>query len=344
MTPLEKFDAACAAYLRNLTLRGKSEDTVRNYRSRLGLFRSWWIDLHDGQPEADPRYSDVLSYRDFLLEDDREPVTVRQYLVELKKFFATMEKPIFGPDLVYLLNPVDADYYPSVKKRPLGPILADSDVLKLLPYQRPANAKNATWARNYAFCALILATKIRNAELLNLTLNDLDFAAGELTVAHGKGDKFRVVDFPVFAQAAVLLYLQSGVRPATAPAHLPLFGTTAQHVAGAGRTDNEKWHTGTTAWLSECIRRHVLAVTGVDNVRSHDLRHIGARTDLNGGASLEQIQSELGHSSMNTTQIYTEKLLARRGRNAAREILDRMDEIGSRNMDLYRLRSDPLAV
>ena len=59
---------------------------------------------------------------------------------------------------------------------------------------------------------------------------------------------------------------------------------------------------------------------------------------------MEQIQSELGHSSMNTTQIYTEKLLARRGRNAAREILDRMDEIGERNMALYRLQSDPVAV
>ena len=344
MTPIEKFDAATAAYLRNLSLRGKSEATVRNYSSRLGLFRSWWIDLHDGQPDADPGYADVLSYRDSLLEEDREPVTVRQYLVELKKFFDTIGKPIFGSDLVYALNPVDADYYPSVKKRPLAPILADSDVLKLLPMSRPTNAKSATWTRNYAFCALILATKIRNAELLDLTLNDLDFATGELTVAHGKGDKFRVVDFPVFAQSAVLLYLQSGLRPATAPASAPLFGTTAQHVAGAGRTDNEKWHRGTTAWLSECIRRHVLAVTGVDNVRSHDLRHIGARTDLNGGASLEQIQSELGHSSMNTTQIYTEKLLARRGRNAAREILDRMDEIGERNMALYRLQSDPVAV
>ena len=185
MTALEKFDAATAAYLRNLTLRGKSEATVRNYRSRLAGFRSWWVEIHDGAPEADPGYSDVLSYRDALLEDGREPVTVRQYLVELKKFFSTMEKPIFGPDLVYALNPVDADYYPSVKKRPLGSILADSDVLKLLTYQRPANAKNATWTRNYAFCALILATKIRNAELLDLTLNDLDFATGELTITHG---------------------------------------------------------------------------------------------------------------------------------------------------------------
>lgn len=342
MTPTEKFDACVASYLRNLTLRGKSDATVRNYRSRLAGFRAHWT--KDGEPQTDPTYADVISYRDDLLEGGAKPSSVRQYLVELKKYFGTLDKPKFGPGLCYPENPVDKDFSPTVKNRPFDQILTDEQIMKLLPFRRPRNAKESTWARNYAVVALILATKLRNAELLDLTLDDLHFDEEYISVNHGKGDKYREVDFPPFAQAAVLLYLQSGARPALLPSTLPLFGTCAAHESGSGVSNSEKWHRGTTAWLSELIRRHVLAVTGVDNVRSHDLRHLGARTDLNGGSSMEYIQAQLGHSSMTTTQIYTDRLRAKRGRNAAREILDKMDETAKVNMALYVQRQPAAAV
>ena len=343
MTPHEKFDLTVSAFLRNMTLRGKSEKTVRNYSSRLRNFRQHWTDAHGGAPENDPDYSDVLSYRDDLLSGGAEPSTVRQYLVELKKFFATVQKPIFGADLCYPVNPVDGDFYPSVKKRPFDQILTDEQILKLLPRTRPTHAKNSTWPRNYAFVALILSTKLRNDEILSLTLDDLHFDEEYITVNHGKGDKYREVDFPYFARSAILLYLQSGIRPATLPSASPLFGTFAEHIAGAGQTEGENWHKGSNTWLSECIRRHVLAVTGVDNVRSHDLRHLGARTDLNAGESMEYIQAQLGHNSMSTTQIYTERLRAKRGRNAARQIVAEMEKEGEKNMALYSLRAPAAA-
>lgn len=337
MTPIEKYDAASAAYLRNVTFTGKSGRTVDNYRARLLRFRDAWIAVHDGEPQNDPDFSDVLAYRDALMENGNAASTVRQYLVELRAFFEAMEKPRFGPGLCYPENPVDTEFYPTVHKRPYDLILTDEQVRALLPCRRPENAKISTWPRNYAFVALILSTKIRNSELLALTLDDLDFEAGELTVNHGKGDKFRVVDFPPFAQAAVLLYLQSGIRPAALPSSAPLFGTTAEHKRSCGATDAGEWHTGSDVWLSECVRRHVLAVTGVDKVRTHDLRHVGARLYLNAGASMEFLQSELGHSSMSTTQIYSGRLQARRGRNSAKEILAEMEKIAAANMTRWKL-------
>lgn len=340
MTPLKKYDAAVAAYLRNATFTGKSAATIDNYRSRLLRFREAWTAAHEGAPENDPAFADVLSFRDGLLENGAAASTVRQYLIELRAFFEAMEKPRFVPGVSYPENPVDTEFYPVVKKRPYDLILTDDQVKKLLPRRRPENAKKTTWPRNYAFIALILATKIRNSELLALTLDDLDFEAGELTVNHGKGDKFRVVDFPPFAQAAVLLYLQSGLRPASLPSSAPLFGTTA----ASGTNKSGEWHKGTDVWLSECVRRYVLAVTGVDNVRTHDLRHVGARLSLNAGASMEYLQSELGHSSMNTTQIYSGRLQARRGRNSAKEILSDMEKIAAENLTLWEIRQPAAAV
>lgn len=344
MTPIEKYDAATAAYLRNVTFTGKSAATVDNYRSRLAIFREAWISTHGGAPENDPDYSDVLAFRDGLLESGSAASTVRQYLVEIKAFFDAMQRPRFLPGVSYPENPVDKAFFPTVKKRPYDLILTDDQVKALLPCRRPENAKISTWPRNYAFVALILATKIRNSELLALALDDLDFEAGELTVNHGKGDKFRVVDFPPFAQAAVLLYLQSGIRPATLPSSAPLFGTTAEHKAACGSTNGAEWHTGSDVWLSECVRRHVLAVTGVDKVRTHDLRHVGARLWLNGGASMEHLQAELGHSSMSTTQIYSGRLQARRGRNSAKDILAAMDRIAADNLNRWKLRRPAEAV
>jgi len=44
------------------------------------------------------------------------------------------------------------------------------------------------------------------------------------------------------------------------------------------------------------VESHVRAVTGVPDIRSHDLRHVGARIDLNAGMKQEELQSKLGHT------------------------------------------------
>ena len=237
MTALEKFDRAVAAYLRNATFTGKSAVTVDNYRFRLARFRELWTEAHNGAPLNDPDYADVLNFRDKLLEAGIAASTVKQYLVEVRAFFAAFEKPRLVPGLCYPENPVDLSFAPRTKKRPYDPILTDEQVTALLSAAKPDGAWGKNWPRNYAMIAMMLSTELRSEELRSLTLDDLDFDEEIITVAHGKGDKFREVDFPVFAQAAVLLYLQSGIRPATLPASAPLFGT------------GEDWKIGTRQWL-----------------------------------------------------------------------------------------------
>lgn len=331
MTALEKFDAAVAAYLRNATFTGKSPVTVDNYRFRLSRFRELWTDANNGSPLNDPDYSDVLSFRDKLLEAGIAASTVKQYLVELRAFFSAFEKPRLVPGLSYPENPVDLSFAPRTKKRPYDAILADAQVSALLSAAKPDGAWGKNWPRNYAMIALMLATELRSEELRSLTLDDLDFDEEIITVAHGKGDKFREVDFPVFAQAAVLLYLRSGFRPATLPASAPLFGTGAE------------WKIGTRQWLHDVTRRIIKQATGVDNVGPHDLRHIGARLKLNAGATMEEMQAELGHSQITTTKIYTGRLQTRRGRAGAKTVLAEMERIGAENMILAELRRPAFA-
>ena len=51
MKPIEKFDKAVACYLHDLRYKRASEQTIRNYETRLSLFRSFWEGKFQPSPE-----------------------------------------------------------------------------------------------------------------------------------------------------------------------------------------------------------------------------------------------------------------------------------------------------
>ena len=175
---------------------------------------------------------------------------------------------------------------------------------------------------------VLLTTAIRNAELLDLTPNDLDYERGIIKIQHGKGNKYRTVQFPLIAQEAVRKYLASGYRPASARDDEVLFGTMADvdghHSAYVG------WHRGTQPWLSKLVENHVRKMTGRKDVRSHALRHASAATLLNAGLSMEEIQVILGHTDIETTQRYTGRLAEAEVNKHAVKIFDEMEFIAKR--------------
>lgn len=320
----EKFDKASAEYLRRLEYNNLSPCTLRNYRTVLNGFSSF---LAEQDSDTEDLYDLVEQWRDGMLSGGSKPSTVRQKLTTLKIFFDKATRRSFPAALRYAENPVDEDFMPKNVKRPYEEILTDEQVIML--YQNTAPPRfSEKWARNYAMIQLCLNEKIRNAELLDLRLSDLDFAHHELTVESGKGRKFRIVDLTELTEQAITQYLDSGIRPAYLGDDDYLFGTNAPHEfsQNSAIADTEAWHRGTTNFLSLAIERTVKAVTGVDSVRSHDLRHVGARVCLNAGQSMEELQGQLGHSSITTTQIYADRLLQRRRRDSARAVLAARDE------------------
>ena len=84
------------------------------------------------------------------------------------------------------------------------------------------------------------------------------------------------------------------------------------------------------------VERHVYAITGVHSVRTHDLRHVGARLDLNNGMTFEELQAKLGHANFGTTQRYSGKLVHRRRRQSARLVYDERARQATRNAEILR--------
>ena len=333
---LERYDNAVAFFLNDMKGRGLSSGYCNLHMKVARVFRKFWCELHQDEDDVrDLWYLDFQLWRDNLQESGLSRQTISMYLSNMHRIFESVSDEELGDLRFYEKNPASKRLYPDVskdEKRPYDEILTDEQVLKLWE-NKPVSGrglKPVYWPRNYAIVVLLLSTELRNKEVLDLTVNDLDFEYEEIQVRHGKGDKYRCVDFPKIAQTAIKLYLKSGIRPEGLSDDDYLFGT--DHPGGQGVFGHTGvWKRGTMTWLSKVVNCHVRNVTGVDMVGTHDLRHVGARLDLHNGMRAEELQAKLGHSNITTTQIYSGKLGANRKRVTARRVYEERDIQAARN-------------
>lgn len=333
---LQNYDNAVEFFLHELKAKHRSVRTIDNYTRVLSKFRKFYADTHGNDADVkNPSYMDAQLWRDRLEEDGLTANSINQYLTVAKRFFGLCSDESLEEMRFFDKNPVAKRILPdnrSAMNKPYDEILSDDDVFKLWDNTpvRKTGVKVTNWPRNYAIVIMLLSTEIRNKELLDLKVSDLDFEYSEIQILEGKGNKYRCVDFPEIAQTAVKLYLQSGLRPEGLSDDDYLFGTTSSNECGVFDNSHE-WHRGGRIWLTELVRRHIKLVTGVDNVRTHDLRHIGARLDLHNGMRAEELQAKLGHEDLHTTQIYSGRLGANRKRMTARKVYDERDRQAKRN-------------
>ena len=175
---------------------------------------------------------------------------------------------------------------------PLPTVLSVDATARLLDVARArAQEGDPVNLRDWAALELLYATGARVGELCGADLDDLDLSERTLRVV-GKGDKERVVPFGVPAAEAVQAWLDRG-RPALA-------GDRAGRALLLGRRGRRADQRQIRA-----VAHVVAALSGVDDVAPHALRHTAATHLLEGGSDLRSVQEVLGHASLATTQRYT---------------------------------------
>ena len=233
-TPVERLEAASAAWLRDLEEQGRLSRTVEAYASTLADFTSFFG--ADEDKSDIPSYAEVLLWRGNLESRGCRERTVAQYLRQLRAFFDWACEHGW-----YQANPVLKRLIPTVSDLP--PVeyvtLHDWQLRRLYTYEHPQNAKAATYPRNYAIAILLLTTDLCNGELLHLTPADLHWADNVIAARDGHTGEVRQVAFSGLAQSAVQLYLASGIRPKNVPDTAPLFGNTAPKGSFGPRTGDE---------------------------------------------------------------------------------------------------------
>ena len=151
--------------------------------------------------------------------------------------------------------------------------------------------------RDRAMLELAYASGLRAEELVTLRLDSVEFDSEQVRV-EGKGSKTRLVPVGEPALRALRAYLERA-RPALAHD-----GEQALLLSKSGRPLS-------TSDVRRRLRVWSLRAGLGGAVHPHALRHSFATHLLNGGADLRAIQELLGHSSISTTQVYTQVESAR---------------------------------
>ena len=149
--------------------------------------------------------------------------------------------------------------------------------------------------RDYAIIETLYATGMRVGEMAGFKTRDVDFAERVLVV-HGKGSKDRRIPFGESLSDSLNMYMM----------------TTRSSLVRKKEKDhrymfvNMRGEAITTRGIRYVVNEVLKHAGSFLKVTPHTLRHTFASHLLSNGADLRSVQEMLGHSSISSTQIYTE--------------------------------------
>jgi integrase/recombinase XerC len=272
--------------------RNASPHTVRNYRSDLLQFRDY---LADGRATSavDVKSVDALRIRGFLgvlFGKQEKKSSIARKLSAVRAFFKFLRR-----EGVLAENPSTVVSTPKQDKT-LPRIMTEEEMNTFL--DRVAEATRTgepVMRRDRAMLESLYASGLRVSELVGLDLRSVNFGDSMLLV-RGKGRKERIVPFGSKAKQALEDYL-------------PVRQRILQERKKSGQQAlflNVRGERLTTRSVDRLVKTYVRRYGPAVKVSPHSLRHAFASHLLTEGADLRAIQEMLGHTSLATTQKYTQ--------------------------------------
>ena len=163
-------------------------------------------------------------------------------------------------------------------------------------FNKGIEEKNFENLRNKLIIELFYATGIRRAELISIKINDISFANKTIKVL-GKRNKERIL--PLLESTACLIEEYEVFRK-------ELENIKDKELLILSKKGNKISQT----FVYRLINNYFSGVTQKVKKSPHVLRHTFATHLLNEGADLNSVKELLGHSSLASTQVYTNSSLA----------------------------------
>ena len=275
---------ALSAFDRDLSASGAALRTRRDYETDLDQLAAWATGR--GREPADLGHRELRRYVAEVSGRGASKATVARKLAAIKAFYRALTRA--GK---VEANP--ADLVGSPKRDVKLPRVLSRDEVEQLLDRIPA--RTPLELRDRAMLDLAYSCGLRAQEVIGLDRDSVDFEGERLRV-EGKGGKTRFVPVGEPAQRALRGYLDRG-RPALAGA-----GPDASPALLVSKSGRRLHPSDLRRRLELWVRTAAIA----GGVSPHALRHSFATHLLQGGADLRAIQELLGHSSVSTTQIYTQ--------------------------------------
>lgn len=240
----------------------------------------------------------IISYVQYLNQKGLKGSTINRKLVVLKMLF----------DYLYQNHYISQNYFIThkfkfKKERKLPKTMTVKEVSSLLRYlaaqKEQASTPFAKWkcVRNLALIDTIASTGIRVAEASSISIHDIAMTERVILI-HGKGRKQRLIYIScpqTWDNLMQWIKVRKACNPITDKLFLNRYG---EQISIHG---------------IEYIFNSVRDSCGINpHATPHYLRHTFATNLLANGADLRSVQEILGHSSVSTTEIYTEVTVKRK--------------------------------
>lgn len=261
--------------------------TITSYRHDVSAFFSF-MNQHLGtiltlKTLIDLSVTDFRSWLSFLAGQQLKTVSRARALSALKGFYKYLEREGYGMNskLSLLQSPKREKKLP----RPIVKDTIDTVLSEMENHLEPWVGK-----RDRALYLLLYATGLRISEALSLKVKDLISKPHTLTIL-GKGKKERLIPLLPAIHDEIDLYLKNCPYPAESDRFLFL-GIKGKKLQ------------------PDVARKHLRLVRAMynlpDETTPHSFRHSFASHLLQNGADMRSIQELMGHTSLSSTQQYTE--------------------------------------
>ena len=280
------------------TIKQRDKDTTVNSYSEDIYKYLEYMESKNISSALDISYNNLLDYLKYLDDNKYEVSSVARKIVSIKAFHKYLSENYNVVDISTKIN--TPKFY-----RKLPNILTIEEVDNLLDIKLDTPFDY----RNKAMLELMYSSGLRVSELINLELSDIDLNNNYVR-CFGKGSKERIVPVGEYSSKYLSIYINE-YRDSMKKGYY----TEKIFLNNHGKEM-------TRQGFFKIIKKIAKDKDINKNITPHMLRHSFATHLLNNGADLRTIQEMLGHSSISTTQIYT---------NVTNDIL-------KENYDLYKRR------
>jgi integrase/recombinase XerD len=252
------------------SLEGLSKLSLKRYQEELAMFQRYV-----NKPVCQITVNDIRRYFAMIQsEKEYQKITINGKLSILRSFFGTLYKEeMIEKDPTVRLKNIKVD----VKS------LRDHLTAEELEIVRNACSN----IREKAIVEFLYSTGCRVSEVTNTKISDLNWNENSLMV-HGKGDKFRIVYFSVKCK----IYLKEYLEKRNGESEILFVGERKPYIP-LNKSGIEK------------IIKKIASRTNIKkSIYPHIFRHTFATLALQRGMDITLIQQLLGHTEINTTQIY----------------------------------------
>ena len=259
-----EFEKVVRKLEQQVTLRGQSESTLKNYIRRIAQFV-----VHFGKL---PEKIDTEEINEYLVSLARDPKSPSR---------SSFKHMVYGLRYYYRLLGMNknAIALPSLKGDTKLPVILNQSELKQL-FAAPALLKQRV------VLTLIYSAGLRGQEVINLKISDIDFERKTIHIRQSKYKKDRIVPLADSMAVGLKKYL------AAENPHIWLFN---------GKESDGRYSVRGLSWV---IRENLKKTSITKDVNLHSLRHSYATHLLEQGLNIVTVKELLGHADITTTMIY----------------------------------------